>query len=337
MLNKIYETIKKTLKDNYKEIILFIITIFIATYQLPFYIDAPGGLIDASKRVSIKDAPTKKGSFNMAYVSEIPATLPLLLVAQFNKKWDILKKEEVILENETKAEAEERGKIYLQTTAANAVLYAYTRAGKEVSVKNNRILLLYKFPEADTDLIIGDSITKINHIPVANVTDVGKVLETCNANSRIIIEVVRKNKTYTRYAKLDKDKKIGVILQPAFDIKSNPDCKFNFDSKESGPSGGLITTLTIYNYLVKEDITNGLKIAGTGTIEPDGSVGEIGGIKYKLAGVVKKKADLFFCPAGENYNEAMKEKKKNKYKIKIIGVETLDEALNYLKNYKKKD
>ncbi|MEG1508785.1 MAG: hypothetical protein RR373_09175, partial [Akkermansia sp.] len=64
---------------------------------------------------------------------------------------------------------------------------------------------------------------------------------------------------------------------------------------------------------------------------------EIGGIKYKLAGVVKKKADLFFCPAGENYNEAMKEKKKNKYKIKIIGVETLDEALNYLKNYKKKD
>ncbi|MEG2378915.1 MAG: S16 family serine protease, partial [Bacilli bacterium] len=113
--------------------------------------------------------------------------------------------------------------------------------------------------------------------------------------------------------------------------------KFNFDSKESGPSGGLITTLTIYNYLVKEDITNGLKIAGTGTIEPDGSVGEIGGIKYKLAGVVKKKADLFFCPAGENYEEAMKEKKKNKYKIKIIGVETLDEALNYLKNYKKKD
>ena len=93
-----------------------------------------------------------------------------------------------------------------------------------------------------------------------------------------------------------------------------------------------MTALTIYNYLVKEDITGGLDIAGTGTIEPDGSVGEISGIKYKLAGVVKEKMDIFIVPAGENYKEALKEKEKHNYDIKIVPVSTFEEALTYLEN-----
>ena len=96
-----------------------------------------------------------------------------------------------------------------------------------------------------------------------------------------------------------------------------------------------MTTLTIYNYVIKEDITNGMKIAGTGTIEGDGTVGEIGGIKYKLAGIEKQKADLFFVPAGENYEEAMKYKKENNYKIKIVPVKTFEDAVKYLKENKK--
>ena len=65
-------------------------------------------------------------------------------------------------------------------------------------------------------------------------------------------------------------------------------------------------TLAIYNSLVDKDITKGKKVVGTGTIEEDGSVGSIGGVKYKLNGAVRQKADVFLVPAGENYEEAFK-------------------------------
>ena len=50
--------------------------------------------------------------------------------------------------------------------------------------------------------------------------------------------------------------------------------------------------LQIYNKLTKKDITKGRNIVGTGTIDKDGRVGDIGGIKYKLRGAVKKRANI---------------------------------------------
>jgi PDZ domain-containing protein len=73
-------------------------------------------------------------------------------------------------------------------------------------------------------------------------------------------------------------------------------------------------------------------IVGTGTIDIDGKVGEIGGVKYKLKGAIKNDADIFFVPNGKNYEEAIKLKKKHGYDIKIVGVSTLDDAISYLEN-----
>ena len=112
--------------------------------------------------------------------------------------------------------------------------------------------------------------------------------------------------------------------------KTNPNIKFNIDKNESGSSGGLITALTIYNNLVKEDITNGLTIVGTGTIDINGKVGSIGGVNYKLKSAEASGADIFFVPNGENYKEAIKLKKEKEYKIEIVGVDTFDDALEYL-------
>lgn len=54
-----------------------------------------------------------------------------------------------------------------------------------------------------------------------------------------------------------------------------------------------MTTLEIYNSLTDDDLTKGYKIVGTGTIDMEGNVGMIGGVKYKLKGAIKKKADIF--------------------------------------------
>ena len=94
----------------------------------------------------------------------------------------------------------------------------------------------------------------------------------------------------------------------------------------------VIMALAIYNKLIKEDITKGLTIVGTGTIDEYGNIGTIGGVKYKLKNAEAENADLFLVPKGENYEEALKIKEEKKYKIKIVPVETFEDAVNYVKN-----
>lgn len=88
-------------------------------------------------------------------------------------------------------------------------------------------------------------------------------------------------------------------------------------------------SLTIYNQLVEKDITKGKKIVGTGTIDINGNVGEIGGVKYKLIGAVKNDADVFMCPE-ENYEEAKKIAEEKDYDITILSVRTFQEAIEKL-------
>ena len=89
-------------------------------------------------------------------------------------------------------------------------------------------------------------------------------------------------------------------------------------------------SLAIYNRLVDEDLTKGRKIAGTGTIDKNGNVGEIGGVKYKVMGANSGKADVFFVPEA-NYKEAMKFKQEKGYNLNIVMVKTLDDAIDYLR------
>lgn len=100
---------------------------------------------------------------------------------------------------------------------------------------------------------------------------------------------------------------------------------------ESGSSGGLMLALAIYNDLIKDDLTKGRKIVGTGTISLDGTVGAIDGVKYKMLGAAKKEADIFLCPE-ENYDEALKIKNEFELDLILKSVKTFDEAVDYLLN-----
>ena len=151
-------------------------------------------------------------------------------------------------------------------------------------------------------------------------------------NDKIIIKVKNNNKEYERYAYLKKENNkivIGIIPIQVYDYSVRPKVDIKTSTSESGGSGGLMLSLTIYDLLTDKNIAKGRTIAGTGTIDDKGNVGEIGGIKYKIKGAVKSKADIFFVPSG-NYKEAKKLVDKKKYKIKLVKVDTLKEAVNYL-------
>ena len=98
-----------------------------------------------------------------------------------------------------------------------------------------------------------------------------------------------------------------------------------------GPSAGLMFALTVYNMLTPTDLTGGRKIAGTGTISPDGKVGPIGGVTQKVAAAEAVGAEYFLSPA-ENYPDALAVAKR----IKVVQVTTIDEAIAFLQGLPRK-
>jgi len=93
-----------------------------------------------------------------------------------------------------------------------------------------------------------------------------------------------------------------------------------------GPSAGLMFTLGVYNLVTEEDITGGRKIAGTGTIAPDGILGAIGGVQQKVVAAERAGAEYFLSPA-ENYEDARATAKD----ITVVKVTTAQDAIDFLR------
>jgi PDZ domain-containing protein len=102
----------------------------------------------------------------------------------------------------------------------------------------------------------------------------------------------------------------------------------------AGPSAGLMFTLGILERLSPTDLTHGYKIAGTGTINIDGSVGAIGGVKQKVIGAEWAGAKYFIVPYdGGNYTDAEKAVKPG---MTLVPVHNLDDALKFLNSLQAK-
>lgn len=335
MFNKLYVQIKTIFKENYKFLFGLFILFFIMTFELPYYIETPGGLIDVSKRIDISDSYNLEGSFNLAYVSEFKATIPTILWGLIDDDWDILKKEEVISTNETEEINDYRNHLMLEEANQNAIYVGFKKANEKVMIKNEKVYVIFIGEDSDTDLKIGDQIIEVNNIKINNKEDVTNILNKYDVNDEIKFKVINDEKEYTRVGTLfeiNERNVIGIVISEIKEIETDRDISFSFKSSESGPSGGFMMALSIYNYLTFEDISNGLRIVGTGTIDELGNVGTIGGIEYKIKGAVKKDADIFFVPSGENYEEAKKIVEEEELDIELIEVENIDDAIEYLDN-----
>lgn len=333
MLNKIYDKTKEYLKKEYKFLIILLTTFIIFTIRLPFFIDTPGGIINVSDRIEINNENNLKGSLNLAYVSEIRATIPTYIIAKINKDWDIIKKEEIVMDNETVSDMEIRDKLKLKEAVSNALYTGFKESNKNFEIENTKIYVTYIHKDAKTNIKIDDQIIKIDDKTIETKEDL-EFIKSKNIGEIITIYVKNNNKEYKRNAtikEIDGKKVIGIGFTEIFDIKSDYDINIKYNQEESGSSGGFMMALTTYCLLENEDLTNGKKIVGTGTIDKQGNIGDIGGVKYKLIGAMKENADIFLVPKGENYDEAIKIKEEKKYDIKIIGVSTLKEAIEELK------
>lgn len=337
MIKNILKKIGRILLGNLSFIISMVLMLLIITFEFPYIIESPGGLIDLSDRISVYDSSSISGSYNMTYVVTRKATIPTLLVSYFNKSWDVYKMSETIEDGTTSEENDLRGKIVLKESNDNAIINAYRTAGIDVNTIDESVFVIYVDDEAKTDLKVGDEIISIDGVKVESAKHLSYLSNIYSEGDKVKIEVISDKKMHERYAyvyTINEKKVFGIYVALNKELDYSPKVDFNFDLHEYGSSAGLMETLFIYDSIIGNDVSNGLKIAGTGSIDVDGNVLEIDGVKYKLKGAVKNKADVFFVPSA-NYDEALKVKNDGGYNIDIVSVETFDDALFYLNNYKK--
>lgn len=332
MFNKVYEKTKQFIKENFWFLISLVAIILLFTIELPYIVEMPGGYISLNDRIKI-DGKDSNSEMGMAYVTTLKGNIPFLLFSYVNSDFDIISKDSISYENESTDEMNLRDKLLFNESVSNATIAAYSEAGESYKINETKIMVSHVLNK-DSNLKTGDNIIKIDGKKIDNVLDIHDYLQTLSKDDEVTITIKRDNKEMElKSSLLEEDGRIiiGVNIVNNYDISTNPNVEIKSKRNESGPSGGLMMALTIYDKLTSSNLAKGDKIIGTGTISKDGLVGPIGGVKYKLIGAVNNKAKVFLCPK-ENYEEAKKIQEERNYDIIIKEVSTLNDAIEFLKS-----
>ena len=213
-----------------------------------------------------------------------------------------------------------------------ATAVALRALGYDVRIKENgvRVQLVYGQTHAAGRLRPGDVIIAADHKSVRSTSDLRAILARHKVGDVVSVSFVRNGTTHTLNITTSADPLdgmravIGFQPQPALDLRLPFQIKFNLGDV-GGPSAGLALALQIMEER-GVDVDHGYKVAATGVIGPDGSVGPIGGMKQKVIGARQAHVDVFLVPAGDNYSEALK----GAHGLRIVAVKTFQQALHAL-------
>jgi PDZ domain-containing protein len=123
---------------------------------------------------------------------------------------------------------------------------------------------------------------------------------------------------------------MGVSIETAvYDVELPFEIRLAEGTRIGGPSAGLMVALTVYDLLSEEDVLQGRRVFGTGTIDADGRVGPVGGVPEKMLAAAADGAELVFVPASQ-YDQAMTTAPDD---LEVVGVASFDEALEALREH----
>lgn len=118
---------------------------------------------------------------------------------------------------------------------------------------------------------------------------------------------------------------LGVTLEPFVTYRFPVDVAID-TQRVSGPSAGLAFTLAIIDDLTPGDLTGGKRVAVTGTIDPNGRVGAVGGVEQKAITARHNDVELMIVPKSE-----VKDARSGADGMRVVGVDTIDQALDALR------
>ncbi|MGM8214364.1 SepM family pheromone-processing serine protease [Bacillaceae bacterium W0354] len=331
---------------NIKQIIALLVTlgvaIFLTNYKLDYYIYQPGSLYALDDVVEVDQRFESEGEMHLVTVRGGQATPLYYLWAKIRPYYEINDLNKIFPEGISEEEYRHAQLQYMESSQEKATVVAYQAANKDIKIDyiGVYIMAISENMPADGKLKVGDQILEINGSEVSSAEEAVAVTSDLEIGDSVIIKVIRDEKPVDvslELAALPNDPNrpgMGVVLVTDRNVEVNP--KVNFHSGSiGGPSAGLMMSLEIYDQLTAEDLTKGYQVAGTGEIDYEGNVHRIGGIDKKVVAAHKSGAHIFFAPhengrEDSNYNEAVKTAEELGTDMKIVPVNTFEDALNYL-------
>jgi PDZ domain-containing protein len=187
-------------------------------------------------------------------------------------------------------------------------------------------------------LEIGDTITAFDGIEIPSLSDLLPLMANYSPGDVVPVTVTphKSSDSVTKRVELivspDDPNRTIIGVWPAdtrkvtlpFEVGINTDLI-------GGPSAGLAFTLALIDELTPGELTGGLKVAATGTIDGDETVGAIGALRQKTVAVRASGAKVFFVPSSQSEEEIAEARRVAGSKLSVVTVANLGEALAYLK------
>jgi Lon-like protease len=299
---------------------------------LPYVSFSPGTALDVNGRIEIAKGPDDEtpDQVMLATVGLRRKLVPIELLIGWLKDDVDIEAERDVFGDESPTESETRSREEMDDAKVTAQLVALRRLGEEPTGGSTRIELVEKdFPAAKV-LNVGDLILRVEGRPICLQGDVRTAIRTKREGETVRITIERDGRRSdvdapVRWVEEYQRAFLGIQLSRekacALPIDVTIDTKIS-GQEIGGPSAGLAMTLAVLDRLTPGDLTGGRKIATTGTMEADGSVGEVGGVKQKTFAVRRAGATMFIVPDSE-----VALAKPYAGDMEVVGVSTLDEAL----------
>ncbi|RCW70817.1 SepM family pheromone-processing serine protease [Saliterribacillus persicus] len=335
-----------------KRIILWItvavLLFFLFAYRLPYYIYKPGSAEPLSPVVEVENSTDSEGEMHLVTIQGGQAVPIQYLLALFQDYNDILPIDEVYPDGMSQDDYMEIQLSMMENSQEASTVVAYTAANKDIDITYEGIYVVRTIEgmPAHEVLKTGDKIVSVDELEVKETEELISYVEEKEVGEPIEVTIVRDEETITETIALgtfpDMEDRVGIGVQLVTNRDVDVDPPIAFSSGNiGGPSAGLMFSLEIYDQLVEEDITKGYCIVGTGEVDYDGNVGRIGGIDKKVIAADNEGCDIFFAPnegdaPDSNFKLAEETAKAIKTDMKIIPVDTFEDAINYLESLDEK-
>jgi len=281
------------------------------------------GTADGHPVIEVDGAPTSTSAGQLRLVTV--SVLSELTVLDAVRGWlspreAVVPRELIYPPDQTQQEVDQQNAQDFKNSQTSAETSALRELGYPVHVTVSSVA---DNAPATGKLAVGDEITSVDGQPVTSGQKLQELIRAKPAGTTLAIGYVRAGATGTAQittVESDGNPRIGVGIenkQPhPFTVKIDLD-------KIGGPSAGLMFALGIVDKLDPADLTGGILIAGTGTIDDDGDVGPIGGIPQKLVAAKAANAKFFLTP-DTNCAEALANAQPG---LPLVKVTSLDNAL----------
>jgi PDZ domain-containing protein len=331
--------------------IIVALAVLLSSYPLDSYITRPGGAYELGPLVEVAGGDEDdEGTLSLMTISLLKATPVLYAFAKFQDGYKVMPADQVRSPHESDEEYNVRQLKMMADSQVNALQVAFDIADKPYEVTNNGVYVMTVLEGGAADGILeaGDRVISVDDNQFSTQEEFVEYLSGQEEGQQVELVYEREDREITdtvELAPLPTDPErigIGIAFVENKEITTDPEVTIDSE-KIGGPSAGLMFTLEILNRLLDEDITKGYDIAGTGTMESDGTVGRIGGIDQKVIAADNQDIEIFFAPddvtegaSESNYVLAKKTAEKIGTDMEVVPVKTIEEAIDYLEELQPK-